>query len=273
MATGLASIGYPGNTMAFRINPNAVDWNFDIFTSVIDTLGGRVVQIIGSQLSDIVVRGSIGEKRSVGRVQDTSDDGPGRSWRLMEAFVAKMREFADYQTTTPMGNGQPYDISKTNPPLRFVFPEFDWDFSVYIKEISDPNGGSITHSSGRFSYEYALTLFPVAENAATLAILRGKAEEAAQSFLDRISAGIGWDKDSHRYSGRTIAEAQEALAGKGPFPYSADEPVETPPEAAPTPSPTPSPDDPKPSPPPSSGPAPTPAPRPQPAPQPKSTSA
>src|SRR3954469_3657882 len=98
---GVATLGPPHDTVAFRIDPDAVDWNFIINTSVQPTVGGRVVQIVGATLSDITITGHYGEEHPHKHVSDGSDNGPGRSWRLAEAFVRKVRAWMVYQSRQP----------------------------------------------------------------------------------------------------------------------------------------------------------------------------
>lgn len=213
---GYATLGPPNDTVTFRIDPDEVKWDFQVNTSVIDTVGGRVVQIVGATLSDITVRGHYGEDHSK---PNASDLDAGRSWRLAEAFIRKVRTWMDYQAQQPdfskRGNA-----SGTNPPVRFTYSPFGWDFSVYIKGLVDPAAStSISHTVGKFSYEYELTLFVVEDRASDLQILRGKAAKAADNFIARISKGIGWERyDAHRdyfaeqqFSGHTLQDAQSAV--------------------------------------------------------------
>jgi hypothetical protein len=49
------------------------------------------------------------------------------------------------------------DPGKMQPPAVFTYPPKNWRFSVYIKDLIDPDGGgSITHTPGKFAHHYAL---------------------------------------------------------------------------------------------------------------------
>jgi hypothetical protein len=193
---GYATLGAAGRTqLAFRIDPQAVEWNVKINTNVEQTLGGRVVQVLGATVSDITIVGSIGEDHSKAATGGASEH-PGRSWKLAEAFVTKIRNMQREQAEYALLSSS---RRKTAAPLIFHYPPKSWRFAVYIKNITDPQGGVITHTTGRFSYQYRLTLF--IEQDATGALVRAgtsngvldqKKADAVAAYIARISDGIGW---------------------------------------------------------------------------------
>lgn len=194
--SGLCVLG----NLTWRINPDEIQWNFDINTNVVNTVGGRVVQVTGATLADITIHGFYGEDRS--QIFATTGDGnnlPGMSWRMAEAFVEKIHNLM-LQQSPPAGtqyNASGYQMPK---PIRFMYPPKGWDFMVYVKEIADGSGvSSISHETGKFSYEYNLTLFPVKDNTYHLVgdttILTQMKNAAITTAVDRISDGIGWKKD------------------------------------------------------------------------------
>ena len=206
---GMATLGRPGDTVTFRIDPDEVKWNWKINTTVQDTVGGRVVQVVGASLSDITVSGSYGEDHSK-KGSSASDMGPGRSWVLAEQFIRRVRQWMEYQSRHPNYYSKtPPNQQSSNPTLRFTYPVYGWDFEVYIKDINDMGGNTVAHKPNKFSYHYTLTMFVVQENAAALGILRGQAARAADSFIQRIAEGIGWERyhaktgmfEEHLYSG------------------------------------------------------------------------
>lgn len=209
---GVATLGRPGDTVTFRIDPNEVQWNWKVNTNVQDTVGGRVVQIVGCTLSDITVQGSYGEDHSVAG-SDSTDTGPGRSWVLAERFIRRVRKWMDYQSTHPNYYSKtPPNEQDVNPTLRFTYPLYGWDFEVYVKDINDAGGNVVEHRPGKFSYQYTLTLFVVQENSTALGILRGQAARAAESFIERIAKGIGWE----RYDPKTGSFAEHIYSGYDP---------------------------------------------------------
>lgn len=52
---GICTLGFKGKTLRFRTNPNSIWWTYNLITSVDNTYGGRVVQILGANLGDLVV--------------------------------------------------------------------------------------------------------------------------------------------------------------------------------------------------------------------------
>jgi len=177
----MAWLGFAnGPSVAFRIDPEDIKWEFKVNTKVFDTIGGRVVQVLGGSLSDIKIMGKYGEDRS-------KKDGGGQSWKLQKAFVEKIRELMEYQSRDAQMH---YEFNKRmHPPARFVYPPRDWDFQVYVKSIQDPMGGSAHLSTGKYSHDYILTLFIVEANTATV---RRVSDKAVNDYIARISDGIGW---------------------------------------------------------------------------------
>lgn len=207
----------------FRINPSAIQWNFSINTAVEDTVGGRVVQVIGANLSDITVSGEYGEKK--GFKNDASHKGmelrgPGLlSWELAEDFIKRVRGMMEKQSADSRKHGR-----LMHPPLDFTFPEYGWHFGVYIKAIDDGQGQqAIRHSPGTFAYKYRLTLFIVQDRSANLHqvtnssgkdIIETKRAEAIKGYISRISHGIGW-KNSQYNDPRHIESAITGIDAEG----------------------------------------------------------
>lgn len=53
---GIASLYFNGETLRFRTNPNEIWWSYTLNTHVEQTYGGRVVQILGTRIEDLVVK-------------------------------------------------------------------------------------------------------------------------------------------------------------------------------------------------------------------------
>ena len=206
----VASIG----GVPFRINPSQVTWDYNVDTAVIPTVGGRVVQILGVTLGDMTIQGLFGEDRIT----------PKKSWEMAEAFQNQIAQLVDKQSARPtlaQLNGS--DPTPMHQPLRFIYnddtattrasglPVHNWDFNVYIKALKDvtDNSSTVAHSTGKYSYGYALTLFIVEDNTGQLA------KVAKDQFIDRLSNGLGWQRTS--YQGHmTIADLQSYLQKNSP---------------------------------------------------------
>jgi hypothetical protein len=184
---GKATLGFAGGpAVAFRIDPESVQWNFSVITSVTETIGGRVIQVIGSHLDDLVVTGSFGQDHSTSR---------GESWRQAEAFLAMIQQVMDYQASDATQQAM------MHPPAVFAYPPKNWRFNVYVKDFSDADnpGSSVVLTPGKFNQRYQLTLFIVQDSSTALVqagesngVINKQAEAAIAAYMARISAGIGW---------------------------------------------------------------------------------
>jgi hypothetical protein len=168
----------------FRITPSSVVFPFEVDSTVINTVGGRVVQVYGVTLGDMVVQGLFGHQR----------DGAGyESWALAEQFQSAISLMVKQQSTQPTG-GQlaGYDPNTMHKPFRFIYNDdkHNWDFQVYIKSLKDITNPEYTvaHQTGKFSYGYTLTLFIVEDNSR---ILR---QVAVDKFISRLATGVGWKR-------------------------------------------------------------------------------
>lgn len=191
---GTATLGFDGGPqLAFRIDPSAIDWSYEVHSSVIETVGGRVVQITGATLSDVTVTGLHGEDRTRGPGA-AGTDHPGASWRLAEAFTAQVRAMMVWQAGGDTVTGQ-----LTRGPAVFSYPPRGWRFRVYLKSLTDPDGGAVAHKVGKSSYGYALTLFVVQDESdvlvtagATGGVLDAAKAAAIDAYISRVADGVGW---------------------------------------------------------------------------------
>ena len=211
---GVASIGFAGGpSIRFRIDPEALDFNIKVHTSKIDTVGGRVIQVLGSSVSDVIVRGSIGESHSRGR--DTDGEHKGVSWKMAIEFFAAIQEMQQLQSA-----GSNFPGSKSESiflkPVTFVYSPKGIRLQCYIKSIVDPagdGGAGVVHKVGRSNHQYVLTLFPVQEGSLGLmkagtsnGVLDQARARAVDAYISRISQGIGWKFTA--YNGGSTPSAQ-----------------------------------------------------------------
>jgi hypothetical protein len=198
---GTATLGYPnGPSVAFRVDPDLIDWAWQVHVNTIDTIGGRVIQVLGAHLDDLTVQGSLG--------QDHSDKAGGQSWQQAQAFLA---------TVTAIMEAQAADASQNalmHPPAVFSYPPKGWRWNVYVKALTDPDGGnSLVLKPGKANQRYVLTLFIVNESATLTAAGTGETGALAQQsqaaisqFMARISDGVGWKANSYTgiYTGSLV---------------------------------------------------------------------
>lgn len=209
--------------LTWRVDPTSVDWNFQMDTAVIPTVGGQVVQLLGATLSDLVITGDLGQDHKNAKV----------SWQLAAAFHQKIKSFMDRQTlpakTVPNNRtaagavAQARDVAQTrrtgilsdagviHAPLPLTYHDgvHDWSFRVLVKSLEDGDGsGSLNITNGKFNYRYRLTLFVVESDSQKIK------KVASDYFLSRISDGIGWTRT--KFNGPLKAQdAQDFISING----------------------------------------------------------
>lgn len=150
-----------------RINPHSVKWTFEMKVQQYETVGGRVVQIYGTEMGDMTVQGQFGN----GDIAKGDMEG----WQEQARFAEQVKAWAE-------------GAQKNGRPLRFLFPAKKWDFQVYIKAYSSPDGNSVNLSNGIFNPKWTLTLFIVEDATGTVV---GNIKD---TFIDRLMHGIGWKR-------------------------------------------------------------------------------
>jgi hypothetical protein len=161
-------------------------------TNVVDTIGGRVIQVLGARLEDVAVQGSLG--------QDHTDKVTGESWQQAQAFLT---------TVTAIMEAQSADSSTQalmHPPAVFTYPPRGWRWNVYVKSLMDPDGeNSVIFTPGKSNQRYVLTLFIQQESSALVpagtvdGALAQQSQQAVAAFMARISDGVGWT--ANKYTG------------------------------------------------------------------------
>lgn len=166
----------------FDIDPLGVSWDFRIHVVDKPMIGGKVVQVFGADIGDITVDGSFTSR--------TADiDG-------QLAMLNRMKSLATVPSRGAMA------------PVRFYWPEQGWDFQVHLKEYSAGGGGpAVSHQMTNYAPKWRLVLFPVAGT--------DKLKEASvTTFIERLSAGIGWRQSKYNGPG-TYNEVMSTLQGVG----------------------------------------------------------
>lgn len=200
------------NDVPFRINPQSVRWDYTMKYNSRDTVGGRVIQLFGVRLGDLTIEGVFGK------------GGPAEQ----EGFFNRIVDIIKNQT--------PLD-PKANPnPVRFFWPQRSWDFTCYIRSISQPGTRtSIALDNETINPGYRLVLFIQEDNQN---ILNAVKDAATAAYINRLTAGMGWKQTT--WNGPTgTAELQDSLHGQtvlqAIFNGSADRPTVTGTDAGTTP--------------------------------------
>lgn len=185
---GTATLGYPGGpSIAFRIDPELITWNWQVLTNVIETIGGRVIQVLGARLDDLTIQGSMGQSHGAGEVN-------GSTWHLAEKFASDITKIMEAQSADSNKNAE------MHPPAVFTYPPKGWRFNVYVKDLTDPDGNnSVLMTPAKVNQRYILTLFIVQDGSDALVkagttdgAFSQKAGDAVSAFMARISDGVGW---------------------------------------------------------------------------------
>lgn len=170
----------------FLVDPSSVRWDYRVRMSEQHTIGGRVIQVFGTDLGDMVVTGTLGRG-------DTSK-GDTEAWEAMERFLDKIEDLAEQSAQ-----------SQGKVVHRFSVPNKGWAFDVYIKSVSP-----VTYSNEAISPQFTLTLFIVED-------ITGKVTKGiTDKYLERLTKGIGWSQSE--YNGPTEKEVEEMLAPHGGSP-------------------------------------------------------
>jgi hypothetical protein len=156
-----------------------------VLTNVVETIGGRVIQVIGAYLDDLQVSGSFGQDHRTPK---------GESWRQAEAFLKMVTAIMEHQASDATQQ------DKMHPPAIFTYPPKGYRFRCYVKAFTDADGGnSIVMTPGKFNQRYTLSLFIVADGSDALVkagtsngVYSQKQNDAIAAYMARISDGIGW---------------------------------------------------------------------------------
>lgn len=152
----------------FRIDPRSVRWNFETKSNDFASVGGKVIQIYGTKISDMIVEGEFG----LG------------GWQQQLDFLQRMKDLASAQARAgKVSNSQ-------IPPARFSYPPRKWDFLVYLKAYDNPRGGkAVRHHNEEVNPAWRLTLF-IVEDMSEL----GVKKVAQDAYVSRLSQGLGWKR-------------------------------------------------------------------------------
>lgn len=108
--------------LVLPINPYSAQWTYQHNVSSTDTLGGRVVQLLSVQLTDLVITSVAGGRR-----------------QLQEVAI-NIREIMNYHVHTSL-------------PAKFVVPSRAWRFGVYVRAMP-----SMGWDVGSTTYPYQLSM-------------------------------------------------------------------------------------------------------------------
>lgn len=179
---GMATLG----GKPFLIDPSQVQWDFAVKAAEKMTVGGKVVQVFGTKLGDMVVSGSFGfGDRAAG-------DEAG--WEYQSRYLGQVQRWA----AQSVNNGA---------PLRFTFTPRGWDFHVYIKAYSGRQGPAVGLTPTEFNPAWTLTFFIVEDNTGVIV------KATRDIYISRLLNGVGWKQT--KYNGPKQEEVDALLSPYG----------------------------------------------------------
>jgi hypothetical protein len=174
------------NGIPMRLNPLTLELDYVVKTSEIPTLGGMVVQIFGVEMSDLVVTGTFGVGGYVEQL----------------TFLNRMLALAGYQANQ--------SFSTAGGPVRFVYPNRNFDFMVYLKDYTSSAGMAIDYENTNIAPDWQLTFFVDVDNTGG-----SLTRVAADAYIQRLSHGLGYDS-VNKYNGNlSVADVEKFLAAQG----------------------------------------------------------
>lgn len=172
----------------FAVDPTSVSWGYRTKVSVQETIGGKVIQILGVDMTDLVVQGTFG-KHGVER---------------QKVFLEHLRSIAERQVTR-------HDNNEGAGPVLFNWPETGWSFWVYLKGVLQA-GTSMTRQRTVEDHapRYQITFSVYQDNGDIVAA----AETSAQiQFITGLTQGLGWQQTEWNGPGG-VEDLEETLAGE-----------------------------------------------------------
>lgn len=145
----------------FRLDPESVRVGYRMKTARVQTIGGEVVQVLGTTHDTLSISGSFGKGGFVEQ----------------RAFLKRMYAIAFYQADSTPGT------------FRFTWVEKGWDFAIALESYTNPDGPHSVEVNQRIiNPKWTLGLYVLDDGGALLT----PAGSGADSFIQRLSTGIGW---------------------------------------------------------------------------------
>lgn len=163
-----AVIGTGNIQHVFAMNPDEVKWAYKNNTVSRDTIGGRVVQVLSSTVDVMTITGRAGSRRE------------------LQVMSNNLKKIMQYQV-------------KTSEPVNFKVPSRNWNFLVYIQNISGL-GWDVTTTS----YPYEINLM-IQDDLTGIA-----AKSINKSVFESLTLGMGYNPEFH---GGSYAEATQYIEG------------------------------------------------------------
>jgi len=158
------------NGVHFRLNPTKISLDYRVKASETPTIGGMVVQVFGVELGDLNIIGTFG----------------AGGWQEQAKFLEDMMNLANYQAS-------PLAYAKApHGPVRFFYPQRNYDFMVYLKSYGSASGMAIDFQNENFAPDWHLTLMIDADNTGGNLV-----RAASNAYIARLKAGLGYKETGY----------------------------------------------------------------------------
>ena len=160
----------------FFTGPDEVRWDFALKVVEQKTMGGKVLQILGTTLGDMTITGRIG------RGDDNQD-----FWAQQDDLLEKVKGWlADSEGKDPT-------------PVRFQYLPRNWDFQVFVKQVAQ-----FQVRNDDPAPRWQLVLHIDQESAADIVT------DLKDLYIKRLMEGVGWSQTD--YNGPT-GDVSQHLGG------------------------------------------------------------
>ncbi len=175
MANEFCSLG----GIPFRTGPEQIRWDFEMKVKAQKTLGGKVIQVLGTTLGDLVITGRFGAA------------GRGETSNVKQIYA--MRDQIVEWTRKA-------ESEKTPEPIRFVYTPRNISLQVYVKELT-PSVVSNADIAGEWTI--TMHIFEAGSQALRDAVV--------DNYIQKLAEGVGWKQTL--YNGPDEAGLAEVLGG------------------------------------------------------------
>lgn len=152
-----ATVSYSNQKLVLDVNPHEISYSYNLNTSEMQTIAGKVVQILSVNIGDLTLSSTIGGSR--GKI----DENFNRYMKMVQFCRNLMIWQAD-----------------TNKPAYFAFPELSYSFKVFLR------GQTFTDDFKNVAYPYSMT-FSVDEDITGVATTT-----AMESALSKVKKDVGF---------------------------------------------------------------------------------
>lgn len=183
------------NSIRLPLGVGSVSWEYTLNTSVQDTYGGQVVQILGVSITNLIITGNFGGFDPQWGIDVRKDPRHGDfDWVSTGRYANGLQQMADwfrqyFELTTQGGENKRGSFQRYNEvAMKFNFPGRGWSF--YLRPTSFP---SIKMANDNISPEWRVQADFVEEAESDRSFLKD-IEKSALERLDDLRVGIGFMK-------------------------------------------------------------------------------